>query len=243
MTRKFAEHLHRKYCSSPAFDGSSRFFDKIKAVVDANSHVLNLGAGPQTNDARIIKPGSCKWLVGADIDRVVLENRELDEGRVITDGRLPFDDNCFDGVFSVFVLEHVEHPRQFLGEVHRVLKPGGRYFFRTPNIYHYVTLTARLTPHAFHEWVANPARGLKAEAHAPWPTFFRMNSRAKLKTLAHDSGLEITRLDMIEGHPAYLMFNGAAFLGGMAYERLVNAGHALEFLRCNIQGELRKPLK
>lgn len=241
MSRRFAEQLQKKYYSDPEYDGSSRFFDRIKSAINVTSCVLNLGAGPQTNDARIIKPGACKWLAGADIDPIVLENRELDEARVIKNGQLPFDDNSFDVIFSDYVLEHVEMPMEFLAEVRRVLKPGGRYFFRTPNMFHYVTLVARLTPHSFHEWIANPARGLAPETHAPWPTFFRMNSRSRLKDLAKGSGLEICRLDMIEGHPSYLMFNGAAFIAGMAYERLLNAGSAFEFLRSNIQGEFQKP--
>lgn len=42
--------------------------------------------------------------------------------------RLPFDDNTFDGVWSIWVLEHIEEPQQMLDEMRRVVRPGGSIF-------------------------------------------------------------------------------------------------------------------
>lgn len=42
--------------------------------------------------------------------------------------RLPFDDNTFDGVWSIWVLEHIERPEQMLDEMRRVVRPGGTIF-------------------------------------------------------------------------------------------------------------------
>jgi SAM-dependent methyltransferase len=39
--------------------------------------------------------------------------------------RLPFDDNTFDRVFSHALLEHLAEPNRAVGEMWRVLKPGG----------------------------------------------------------------------------------------------------------------------
>ncbi len=39
---------------------------------------------------------------------------------------LPFDDNTFDGVFSVATLEFVENYKAAVREIYRVLKPGGK---------------------------------------------------------------------------------------------------------------------
>lgn len=41
---------------------------------------------------------------------------------------LPFADNSFDGIWSVWVLEHLAEPEQMLQEIARVLKPGGSLF-------------------------------------------------------------------------------------------------------------------
>ncbi len=45
------------------------------------------------------------------------------------------------------------------------------YFFRTPNIYHYVSLIGRFSPHRFHNAIANRVRGLPDEVHESWPTY------------------------------------------------------------------------
>jgi SAM-dependent methyltransferase len=52
------------------------------------------------------------------------------------DGRhLPFPDGCFDSVGALNVLEHVEEPEFFLGELVRVAKRGGRVLVSSPNFF------------------------------------------------------------------------------------------------------------
>jgi ubiquinone/menaquinone biosynthesis C-methylase UbiE len=48
---------------------------------------------------------------------------------------LPYGDRSFDAVLCTDVLEHIEPDRQsqVLGEVARVLAPGGRFCMTTPN--------------------------------------------------------------------------------------------------------------
>ncbi len=48
------------------------------------------------------------------------------------DGLLSFEDNFFDYVTMLAVLEHMKHPAQVFLEVHRVLKPCGKFIFTTP---------------------------------------------------------------------------------------------------------------
>ena len=47
---------------------------------------------------------------------------------------LPFDDNSFNCVYGLSVLEHLLNPCQFLREAHRVLNEGGTLVILTPNI-------------------------------------------------------------------------------------------------------------
>jgi len=53
--------------------------------------------------------------------------------RLCTTDRLPFDDHTMDAVTCVDVLEHIPNKSQLLGEICRVLKPGGWLFFDTFN--------------------------------------------------------------------------------------------------------------
>lgn len=54
--------------------------------------------------------------------------------QVDLDGGLPYGDSAFDLVYSVEVFEHLEDQFRFLTEVRRVLRPGGRFLFTTPNV-------------------------------------------------------------------------------------------------------------
>lgn len=47
---------------------------------------------------------------------------------------LPFAEATFDMVVSIEVLEHVAAPYVVLEEIFRILKPGGRLIFSTPNV-------------------------------------------------------------------------------------------------------------
>ncbi len=46
---------------------------------------------------------------------------------------MPYADNTFDVVICVDVLEHVADYKKVVSEVHRILKPGGLFFFDTIN--------------------------------------------------------------------------------------------------------------
>lgn len=49
----------------------------------------------------------------------------------MSDSRLP--STSYDVIVAVEVLEHVERDDLFVGNVHRILKPGGQFFMTTPN--------------------------------------------------------------------------------------------------------------
>jgi ubiquinone/menaquinone biosynthesis C-methylase UbiE len=233
--------LFQKFYAGHGHDKTRLFFGMIREAAGPQARVLNLGAGPGTGYAICNLKGEFAELVGADIDPDVLNNSEIDTPVIIENGKaLPFAEHSFDLVYSDYVVEHVEFPEQFLAEIRRVLKPGASYFFRTPNIYHYVALISRFTPHWFHEWIANPSRGLPEETHDPYPTFYRLNTRRAVRRAARKAGFSKTMIEMVEGHPSYLVFHALPFLCGVAYERAVNSTSLLACVRANMIGRLTK---
>ncbi|HLA38995.1 MAG TPA: methyltransferase domain-containing protein [Candidatus Glassbacteria bacterium] len=85
-------------------------------------------------------------VTGVDVDENVLEIAERKFGNAgirfsRTDGlHLDFPDGSFDCAILLEVLEHSEHPRGLVRELHRVLRPGGHLIVSVPNAASYHTL-------------------------------------------------------------------------------------------------------
>lgn len=103
-------------------------------------HVLDLGCGRGERSLTLLERGAT--VDGIDISPVYIGQAE-DEARAagFPDARftfiagdahhLPYDDASFDLVVGDGILHHLDLDAA-LGEVHRVLKPGGRALFREP---------------------------------------------------------------------------------------------------------------
>jgi len=72
--------------------------------------------------------------VGLDIDSESTRKRGIAD-YLYDGGRFPFEDAAFDSILCNQVLEHVFNPDEFLGEINRVLKPGGRLLLTVPFVW------------------------------------------------------------------------------------------------------------
>jgi ubiquinone/menaquinone biosynthesis C-methylase UbiE len=202
--------------------------------------VLDLGAGPG-KDGPVNFAHTGVDVVGVDPDSAIASNQRVHYRVLGTAERLPFRRESFDLVYCDWVAEHLKEPSVAVGEVLRILKPGGAFLFRTGNRRHYVFAIAAHTPHWFHRLAANRVRKLSDESVEPYPTYYRINTvRAVRDTLAA-VGFEQEELLTIEPEPSYLVFSVPSFLFGVAYERLVNRFDGLAGLRDTLLGCFRKP--
>jgi SAM-dependent methyltransferase len=233
------DFLDRFYLRSPGWvDGTTEFHQLCARMISPGARILEVGPGPSNPTSRFL--ATIGELHGIDIDRAVRSNEWLSSASVLEGEVYPFEDEHFDACVSDYVLEHVESPTGHLAEVKRVLRRGGRYVFRTPNVFHYTALVARLTPHWFHGAVSNRLRGLPADSRAPYPTYYRMSSEAAVRRCAAAAGLNVEKLRLVEKEPSYGMQARCLFFALMAYERVVNSSEVVAQLRANIFGVLRK---
>ena len=102
--------------------------------------MLDLGCGDAISSAPL--SSKVKEIYCVDPSPLALERvlrRKLDNLYPIlaTVDKLPFPSNFFDGVFSIFVIEHIKNSERMLNEIHRILKPNGELVISTDSKYYY----------------------------------------------------------------------------------------------------------
>lgn len=101
----------------------------VKAIdPKPGERILDVAAGTGTSSAAIAKSGAT--VVAVDFSPgMIEEGRRRQPGIEFVEAdaeRLPFGDDEFDAVTISFGLRNIAHPIIALGEMYRVLKPGGR---------------------------------------------------------------------------------------------------------------------
>lgn len=197
--------LVRRLAPSAEFhqDRYARLLDEIVSVGEA---WLEIGAGTRIhNSSYPPTPGDlgsrASRLVGIDFEIGHLRLNPMLTDRLGGSGNaLPFRDETFSLISANMVLEHLERPEEFFREVGRVLRPGGRFVFLTPNHDHPVirvystVLRPRLQRHLAHRLDG------RALEHI-FPTYYRANTPRKLRRLARAAGLLPTRLSVFNSVP------------------------------------------
>jgi ubiquinone/menaquinone biosynthesis C-methylase UbiE len=92
----------------------------------------------------------------------------------------------FDIATMRMVVEHVEHPKDFVGALARLIRPGGVAVVFTVNRRSPVTMLSHAVPFRFHHLVKRVFWG--GEEEDTFPTCYLMNSRKALVELFESAG-------------------------------------------------------
>lgn len=131
MALKTAERVSRDVTDNFVYQRSKLAY--VEAAKRVCGDILEIGTGTGYG-IDIIAP-RCRRFVTMDKTRseelaAMPENVEFVQATVPP---LPFADESFDYVVSFQVIEHIMRDREFVREVHRVLKKGGKFIVSTPN--------------------------------------------------------------------------------------------------------------
>ena len=98
-----------------------------------DGRLLEIGSGAGTDHAELAKMAVTTVALdlahrGAALTQRRLRLEERRGSAVVADGeRMPLASSAFDAVYSFGVIHHTDHPEAVAAEMHRVLKPGGRF--------------------------------------------------------------------------------------------------------------------
>lgn len=164
IRRYWNEHIHdlavaRHPVGTKEFFGEldEYRFDKLRylpRVVDFKSYrgkkFLEVGCGAGIDLVRFAREGAVVTGVdlstrSIDLARQNFAHNGLQGDLNVMDGEsLEFDDDSFDVVYAHGVLQYTADPARMIGEIQRVLRPGGQAVFMVYNTYSWLKLMSVL---------------------------------------------------------------------------------------------------
>jgi len=203
---------------------------------------LDLGCGHQLlpswrheEEKNLVK--KIKTVIGLDYDFNSLIKHRTINNRIRGDIlNLPFFDNSFDLITSNMVFEHIKYPEVQLQEIFRILKPGGKLIFHTPNILGYTTYIARLIPELIKDKLVFLLQGRIEED--VFPAYYKINSKSKIEKIAKLSGFNIKNITMICSSAQFIIIPPIVILELFFIKLLITK--PLKNLRTNIIAILEK---
>jgi len=206
-------------------DGTIAFYLRVNSLCEPSFTVADFGCGRgahQDDPVRIrrqlrVLRGKVAKVIGLDIDPVARTNPFIDEFHLLTDPRWPMLDSSVDLCIADTVLEHLEEPDDFFSECRRVLRTDGYLCIRTPNVWSYVGIAARILSNRIHGKLLRRVQEERKEVDV-FPTLYRCNSMPRLRGRLTANGFR----HVVYGHeaePSYLSFARSAYRFGALHQR------------------------
>lgn len=239
------EYTRRYKKEHPAWDNTSirlcHFFSDIlrKRNVSGPPVILDAGCGHGNYVIDEFRK-NIQWACGVDIDQsVTAKNICLDEIRFSRLEAIPYQNESFDAVLCLWVLEHLQHPDEVLREIHRVLKPGGSFIFCTPNHLSAIVTVRKMLGSGIGVKINQRLFG-RQEADI-FPTAYQANDIKTLRRLLTEASFGINVLGL-NFDPGYTAFNEGTYRLTTALEKTI--GRLFPTLtRPHIVGHAIKPTR
>jgi SAM-dependent methyltransferase len=203
------------------------FETRVQSYLHPAAVILDAGCGPKAPVLSKLAPRVAQ-AIGVDIALCseAVEGIELISANLEA---LPLQDRSVDLIFSRSVLEHLQRTFDVFQEFARILKVGGHLVCLTPNKWDYASLLAMITPNSWHPGIVHATEG-RPRADV-FPTYYRANTRSRMKQLSLRSGLSIFHFEYLGQYPNYLVFSPLLFRIGCYYDRLLASFRHLHWLR------------
>ena len=120
-----------------------KIFNLITKNISKNSRILDFGCGSgyMTQQVGQHLEKDCtninEKLFACEIAPESFLYNKIKCLKIEADSKIPFEDNYFDLIYSIEVLEHMARPYDYFIEAFNKLNNGGTLIFSTPNISHF----------------------------------------------------------------------------------------------------------
>jgi SAM-dependent methyltransferase len=185
LQERYEEH-HRERRDEGDFVFVPERVPLFRAAIGTGKRVLDLGCRSGALTRHFVEGNT---VVGLDVDAAALEKAAglgIEPIQANVEEPLPFDDASFDAVVAGELFEHLQFPDALVGEIRRVLRPGGVLVGSVPNAFR----------------VQSRLRFLRGRPPEDDPTHLRMFSPDGVRALL--DGFEKVRLSYVGGRYARL---------------------------------------
>lgn len=105
-------------------------YEAAAGIVSGN--IIELGSG-EGYGIKVLAPLASRYLAIDKFDSELPKASNLEFRKMMLPSLAGIPDNTFDFAVTFQVIEHIKDDREFVKEIHRVLKPGGKLLVTTPN--------------------------------------------------------------------------------------------------------------
>lgn len=232
--KNYSKRLIHSYRSRLSL--SDYYWSAVDRYLRPHMRVLDVGAGNKGMLSLFTNRNNT--IVGLDVCLEDLKQNDFLTLRVCGDAHyLPFKEDRFDFIVSQWLLEHLPHPRMFFRESARALRSKGLLLVVSNSFHCPLMLFNAVMPAWIRDRIKKALLPKEIEEDT-YPTYYRANTRRRLRNLVGDAGLK-EKAFFYASDLSFFIFNQALFAFWLMVDRLTEK-ELLKPLRMHFLGVYRK---